>query len=45
MQSVEEGSSFFNVSTLRVAISKLKCHGGYPPHIGFGPPDVALPVT
>ena len=44
MQSVEESSSQ-NVSTPRVVISELKCHGGYPHYIRFGPPDVALPVT
>ena len=43
MQSVEEGSSSLDVLTLRVVISKLKCHGGCPPQIGFGP-DVALSV-
>ena len=44
MQSVAESSSS-NVSTPRVVISELKCHGGYPHYIRFGPPDVALPVT
>ena len=44
MQSVEESSSS-NVSTPRVVISELKCHGEWPHYIRFGPPDVALPVT
>ena len=43
-QSVEEGSSSLDISTLRVIISKLESHGGCPPYIRFGPPDVALPV-
>ena len=33
-----------DVLTLKVVISKLKCHRGCPPYIGFGPPEVALPV-
>ena len=44
MQSVEESSSL-NVLTPRVVISELKCHGGSPHYIRFGPPDVTLPVT
>ena len=44
LQSVEESSSS-NVSTPRVVISELKCHGEWPHYIRFGPPDVALPVT
>ena len=44
MHSVKEGSSSLNVSALRIIISKLECHGGCPPNIGFGPPDVSLPV-
>ena len=41
MQSVEESSSS-NVSTPRVIISELKCHGEWPHYIRFGPLDVAF---
>ena len=35
MQSVEEGSSPLDISTLRVIISQLRCHGGCPPYVGL----------
>ena len=44
-QSVEESSSSSNILTPMVVISELKCHGGCPHYIRFGPPDIALPVT
>ena len=43
MQSAVYRAFFiFDLSAMRVIISKLKCHEGYPLLVEFGPPYVAL---